>query len=127
MPFVIVKNPSQELLDSLLKEDKKGAGRPCPDCGVAKGKKHSGGCDVARCLSCGGQRLSCDCKEPGEDIWDGLWPGTRECYDKKYVAEWVYDGVGLPKHNYHTFDYNRLASEKAKAHSKRNSHGTKNE
>jgi hypothetical protein len=47
----------------------------CPDCGVAPGRRHHAGCDVARCLETGHQRLSCagghDC---GQDVWTGEWP-----------------------------------------------------
>lgn len=32
----------------------------CPDCGVAAGAPHEGGCDVARCLWTGRQRIQCD-------------------------------------------------------------------
>lgn len=32
----------------------------CPDCAVEIGATHIGGCDVARCLWDGGQRIQCD-------------------------------------------------------------------
>lgn len=73
----------------------------CPDCGVSPGGQHEDGCDVARCLFTGRQRLQCDgylphalqdvphigqpspgCLVPvdcGRDIWTGLWPGEAEC------------------------------------------------
>lgn len=123
MPWEIIENPSQELLDGLLKDA--GAGnRPCPDCAVPIGSKHTGGCDVARCLNCGGQRLSCDCEdEKGDgDTWDGYWPGTKECYNKKYVARErfrhpelsnrIREGVPADGY-YYTFDFNRLAMDRA--------------
>ncbi len=51
----------------------------CPDCGVLPGKAHNRNCDVARCLKCGGQRLSCGCTTYTKDIWTGVWPGKEEC------------------------------------------------
>lgn len=33
--------------------------RDCPDCGVPPGVPHGDGCDVARCLWTGGQRIQC--------------------------------------------------------------------
>jgi hypothetical protein len=86
MPWIPVENLSQELLDSMWDEAKKNASRVCHDCGVKPGEKHLENCDVARCLKCGGQRLSCDCEEGAGDVWDGLWPGTKECYEKGYVS-----------------------------------------
>jgi hypothetical protein len=32
----------------------------CPDCGTRQGEAHADGCDVARCLWTGQQRLQCD-------------------------------------------------------------------
>lgn len=65
----------------------------CPDCGVEIGQPHEDGCDVARCLSTGQQRLMCpaphsgfhDC---GQEIWTGLWPGTAECRDLGWFCYW---------------------------------------
>ena len=38
-------------------------GEQCHDCGVTKGEYHKDGCDVERCPRCGGQLISCDCKQ----------------------------------------------------------------
>lgn len=112
MPWVPIINPSKELLDSLYAERLKNADQPCPDCGVKPGEKHRKNCDVARCLTCGGQRLSCDCKtdEGDGDIWDGLWPGTKECYEKGYVCKWVGPKPikGAYSEGEPIFDFNRL-------------------
>jgi len=88
--FFPLNKPPKWLLDGLLEEAKTHHPGKCPDCGVKTGEKHVEGCDVARCLKCGGQRLSCDCKGKagGGDIWTGLWPGVKECHEKGYV---VYD------------------------------------
>lgn len=64
----------------------------CPDCGAVIDEPHGDGCDVARCLFTGMQRLMCDgghyrqdppgCFAPvtcGQDIWTGTWPGEAEC------------------------------------------------
>jgi hypothetical protein len=75
----------------------------CQDCGVRPGQEHDDGCDTARCLVTGHQRLSCgraheagdlDC---GRDIWTGLWPGEAECIEYGWVTS-----DGFP-------DLNRLA------------------
>lgn len=34
----------------------------CHDCGVEEGKFHKEGCDNERCIDCGGQLISCKCK-----------------------------------------------------------------
>ena len=78
--------------DELINQKKK-----CPDCAVKPGQQHDDGCDVARCLKCGGQALSCDCKHPHNDVWKGIWPGIQECYEKKLISrfgvkgEWSFD------------------------------------
>ncbi len=61
----------------------------CPDCAASVGGRHDDGCDVARCLMTGWQRLSCagghDC---GADVWTGEWPGDVECRE---FGWWVQD------------------------------------
>ena len=76
-------------------------GSTCPDCGADPREKHIEGCDVARCTSCGGQRLSCDCEDGESEVWSGLWPGVKECYEQKLIC---YDtAMGL---NHWCFDLN---------------------
>jgi hypothetical protein len=76
----------------------------CPDCDVAVGKAHLShdydGCDVARCLVTGLQRLSCEADhDHGQDVWSGWWPGELDC---QYLG-WML-GPGMP-------DLNRLYTE----------------
>ena len=75
-------------LEVLWADEKARVTRKCPDCGVEPGKEHIGGCDVARCLNCKGQALSCGCPEDklGWDVWDGTWPGTKECYELRLLT-----------------------------------------
>lgn len=80
-----VNNPPQTLLDYLLEEERKRIG-PCQDCGAAPGEPHTLHCDVARCLSKGGQRISCGCGNCGMDIWTGIWPGVMEAHQWGYVC-----------------------------------------
>jgi len=82
--FQIIKDPSQSMLDSLWAEVTKTA--ICHDCGVKPGQPHKDGCDTARCLNTGMQRLQCDCGKCGEDVWTGIWPGIKECYEKRLVC-----------------------------------------
>ena len=65
----------------------------CPDCAVAPGEVHRSGCDVERCSSCLGQRLSCGCADhdPDKSRWDGEWPGAKECRERGW---WCTDGHG---------------------------------
>jgi len=89
----------------------------CPDCAVASGEEHARGCDVARCMVTGRQRLSCagghDC---GQDVWTGEWPAAAECRE---FGWWVQDrcaeGMGwvpcAPDAPGATEDLNRLARD----------------
>ena len=69
----------------------------CHDCGVEVGKRHKPDCDVERCPVCGGQNLMCNCKTDEYEVWDGMWPGTKECYEQKLVCcfnddkQWQFD------------------------------------
>ena len=43
----------------------------CHDCNAIEGEYHQAGCDMERCIKCGGQLISCDCKRKkfGEIPW----------------------------------------------------------
>jgi hypothetical protein len=48
---------------------------------VPPGAPHEDGCDVARCVRTGRQRLTCARPRGhlcGFDTWSGQWPGLRE-------------------------------------------------
>jgi hypothetical protein len=64
----------------------------CHDCAVSPGEKHKDGCDVARCLECGFQRISCEHEESDlgwGEIWTGEWPGELECREfGLWVKNW---------------------------------------
>ena len=72
-------------------------GRPdCHDCGAQAGGIHDDGCDVARCLHTGQQRLACRMfgpllgQEPhdcGRDAWLGYDPDQRQA---ALHGLWVY-------------------------------------
>jgi hypothetical protein len=87
--------------------------RSCPDCSVKSNTVHMIGCDVARCMCCGGQALSCDCKDTEKKWsgkWSGLWPGIKECYEQKLII-WSdpnrIGGTGW------AFDLNELAAQRS--------------
>ena len=70
----------------------------CHDCAVKPGEEHIDGCDTARCSICKGQLLSCDCEDGESDIWTGMWPGIKECYEQKLICwddsiaqQWCFD------------------------------------
>lgn len=80
-------------------------GRSCPecrpdcgDCAAKPGEPHSPGCDVARCLATGGQRLSCDRDHEsgdldcGREIWSGTWPGEADCIRFGWYSKFTDDG-----------------------------------
>lgn len=92
MPWIDVR-PTQDQVDRIMLENLTRADRPCHDCRAAPGRKHTPGCDTARCLVCGGQRLSCGCPEDKGygDVWTGLWPGTIACYEYGLVCYWEGD------------------------------------
>lgn len=97
-----------EICENLWKKELENSGN-CHDCGVKPGDKHDEGCDVARCTSCGGQRLGCDCEDGvGEtDVWTGLWPGVKECYEQKLICFDACNGI-----NKWCFDLNRWYENK---------------
>jgi len=109
-----------------------GEPRSCGDCGAKPGDLHSDGCDVARCLVTGRQRLSCnvgtvvfgwtetqphdDC---GQQAWSGEWPGVAECEEFDWWAEeseatkahFREQGWHVPEEPHHNL--NRLPAETA--------------
>lgn len=62
--------------------------RPCSDCGAQLGHAHTPGCDVARCLHTGGQRIQCNDRDHdcGTHAWDGVWPGTEEAVEYGFYS-----------------------------------------
>lgn len=51
----------------------------CPDCQVEPGAAHQDGCDVARCRTCGWQRLNHNGHRKGFGaVWTGEWPGLED-------------------------------------------------
>lgn len=103
-----LENPSQGLLSALLANDIAFSAKrdfKCPDCGAKRDEKHDEGCDIAQCMNPETpkykQALSCCCGKCGEDVWTGLWPGTKECFEKGFVYVEP-DGEAF-------FDMNRLS------------------
>lgn len=84
----------EEIVEKLWEQRK--SLRNCPDCGVNPQQEHLDGCDVAHCTECGIQRIQCD-EHNIPDIWSGIWPGVKECYEQKLIAYgsggegWIFD------------------------------------
>lgn len=105
--------------------------RSCNDCGAPVGEPHSPGCDVARCLVTGGQRISCEggdglghavevmpgcfeVRDCGHQVWSGAWPGVAECEELGWHSYLVpYEGWTRcePDHPEAGTDLNRLFAE----------------
>jgi hypothetical protein len=90
MPWI----PVSDLQNLLVRMGLLRTSRNCPDCNAEAGQPHKDGCDVERCSSCGGQRLSCDCGGTHDKAfarWTGFWPGELECLGLGLVARWQPD------------------------------------
>ena len=69
----------------------------CPDCEVAPGEIHNDNCDISHCLNCGDQTIFEDCCDNVQhDVWTGIWPGLKECYEQKLIC---YDTCLYPDTN----------------------------
>jgi hypothetical protein len=94
------------------------APRSCGDCGAKPGEFHDDGCDVARCLVTGFQRLQCTLRHDcGEQTWSGEWPGVAECeefdwwaYESPATQKWMREN-GIPGWDKPHCNLNRLAPE----------------
>ena len=68
--YVSIKYPDGEVLKPIPYDPKRlhlpGWFR-CPDCNVVPGGNHHRNCDQAYCPKCGGQLISCDCFDAGDE------------------------------------------------------------
>lgn len=112
--------------------------RACNDCAAQPGEPHGDGCDVARCMAYGTQRIQCgpgsrlvphvglyggievtmvfDGHDCGKDVWSGEWPGVAECREWGWWACFVPYGDPSwrpcsPAHPGAVPDLNRLVTE----------------
>lgn len=100
--------------------------RSCNDCGAQPGTSHEDGCDIARCMETGLQRIqhdcgphcdTCLCQSCDDDIWTGEWPGVAECREYGWYSFFGpdYGQTGwircAPDHPAATEDLNRLQTE----------------
>jgi hypothetical protein len=67
----------------------------CPGCAVKLSEFHSNGCDVQRCGMSGLQMHTCGIfdEKPNHEcvftVWDGYWPGIKECFEYGLFAYFV--------------------------------------
>lgn len=89
----------------------------CPDCGVHPGDLHIEGCDVERCMNCGGQRISCFCEDneytKSREQWTGEWPGYDACRELDLFCCHTSAGWKACSHDHPDArpDLNRLVTE----------------
>lgn len=73
----------------------------CPECGVGIGEPHELLCNVAPCLATGLVRLGCRegvsgswAHNCGSAVWEGDWPGHRECREFGWHVRWDAEAGG---------------------------------
>jgi hypothetical protein len=76
--------------------------RPCGDCAAELGQPHADGCDVARCMRTGEQRIACNGRHDcGSQIWEGMWPGQDVAIEHGFYSYfgdgWVNCGPEDPR------------------------------
>lgn len=80
-------NPRDEVLTKAVTR--------CPDCQAGVDVEHEEGCDWARRLATGRQRLCCEMfgedgpgHDCGRDRWAGYFPGSAECVEYGWFVRW---------------------------------------
>jgi hypothetical protein len=103
--FNLSEEEINEVVNNLREDIENNRKEHCPDCGVAVNQAHGIYCDIARCLTCGMQKLGCDCEDGHGDIWTGTWPGAIECLEEGLICcwedskEWIVDMNAYYHHN----------------------------
>ena len=97
-----------EIVERLWKEEIANSTQSCHDCAAKPGELHESGCDVERCNICGGQAISCGHTEHNEEIWTGMWPGTKECYEQRLITYMNPGSNNYGEKPHWTFDLNTL-------------------